>query len=143
MQKVIVLLSDGAANIGQNCRGRGHDTTTGSGRNRHTATTKDPDVHCMQPCQTAVNDANSYTAAGVLVYSILYGDQSNAPYCQDYDGDNESPQITPQTAMENIAGIEQSDRRLDILRGTRPTDLTGIFQQISADMAAGTSRITG
>ena len=49
----------------------------------------------MQPCQTAVNDANSYTAAGVLVYSILYGDQSNAPYCQDYDGDNESPQITP------------------------------------------------
>ena len=66
-----MLLSDGAANIGQNCDDVVTTTTTGSGHNRHTTTTttKDPDVHCMQPCQTAVNDANSYTAAeraGVL-----------------------------------------------------------------------------
>ena len=145
VQKVIVLLSDGAANIGQNCDDVVTTTTTGSGHNRHTTTTttKDPDVHCMQPCQTAVNDANSYTAAGVLVYSILYGDQSDAPYCQDYDGDNEQPRITPQTAMENIAGVNKVTGASNYFEEPDPTDLTGIFQQISADMAAGTSRITG
>ena len=65
------------------------------------------------------------------------------PYCQDYDGDNESPQITPQTAMENIAGINKVTGDSMFFEEPQPTDLTGIFQQISADMAAGTSRITG
>ena len=79
----------------------------------------------------------------MLVYSILYGDQSDAPYCQDYDGDNESPQITPQTAMEEIAGTNSVTGASNYFEDPDPTDLVGIFQQISADMSAGTSRITG
>lgn len=145
VQKVIVLLSDGAANQGQNCDDVVTTTTVGTGHNKHTVTTttKDQDPHCLQPCQSAVNDATTYKASKVLVYSILYGDQSDAPYCQDYDGDNESPQITPQTAMQEIAGTNSVTGASNYFEDPDPTDLVGIFQQISADMSAGTSRITG
>ena len=53
------------------------------------------------------------------------------------------PKITPQTAMENIAGVNKVTGASNYFEEPDPTDLTGIFQQISADMAAGTSRITG
>ena len=145
VQKVIVLLADGAANTGPNCQDVVTTTTTGSGNHKKTVTTttKDQDPECIQPCQSAVNAAASYKQAGVLVYTILYGDQSDVPYCEDYDGDKEVPTITPQQAMADIAGTNKVTGASDYYDDPDPTDLTGIFQEISADMSAGTSRIVG
>jgi Flp pilus assembly protein TadG len=126
VQKIIVLLSDGAANEGQNC------VTTQDRRGRDV---KDPDPKCMQPCQSAVNDAATYKAQGILVYSILYGDQSGGPACQDYTGDPEVPAQQPWTAMQAIASPGNYYPDPD------PTNLVAIFQQIASDMAAGTSRL--
>ena len=98
VQKIIVLLSDGAANQGQNCV-----TTT----NRRGQQIKDHRPHCMQPCQSAVNDAATYKQQGILIYTILYGDQSGGINCQDYTGDDEVPVQQPWTAMQAIASPEQ------------------------------------
>jgi Flp pilus assembly protein TadG len=127
VQKVIVLLSDGAANEGQNCT-----STVVKGK-----TVKDPDPHCMQPCQSAVNDAGGYKLNGVLIYTILYGDQAGGPACQDYTGADEVPAQQPWTAMQNIASSGNYFPDPD------PTNLVAIFQQIASDMAKGTSRIVG
>ena len=101
VQKVMVVLSDGAANEGQSCL----DTTTKV--KKVTVITPDPDPHCMQPCQTAVNDATTYKnsagSAKVLVYTILYGDQSNGANCQTYQQNDEVPAITSLTAMQAMA----------------------------------------
>ena len=133
VQKVMVVLSDGAANEGQSCL----DTTTKvKGK---TVITPDPDPHCMQPCQTAVNDATTYKAsagsAKVLVYTILYGDQTNGADCQTYQQNNEVPAITSITAMQEMASPGNYYPDPD------PTNLKTIFQQIASDLAAGTSRI--
>lgn len=119
VQKVIVLLSDGAANIGQSCR-RG---------------TTSPD--CTQPCHDAVNLASAYKAApnNILIYTILYGPTSDYGECQSWTGTRERPAITPQTAMQEIASPG------NYYPDPNPANLTTIFQQISADMAAGTSRL--
>jgi hypothetical protein len=128
VQKIIVLLSDGAANEGQNCA-----STT----DRHGNTIKDTDPHCMQPCQSAVNDAATYKQQGILIYTILYGDQSNGTPCQDYTGDDEVPAISAAQAMKNIATTN------NYYPDPNPDNLVAIFQQIASDMAAGTSRIVG
>ncbi len=145
VQKVIVLLSDGAANTGPNCQDVTTTTTTGSGRNKKTVTTttKDQDPKCLTPCHAAINDATGYKNSKVLIYTILYGDQSDAPYCLDYSNkDREVPNITPQGTMQQIAGTNAVTGQLDYWADPDPTDLNGVFQEISADMAAGTSRIT-
>jgi hypothetical protein len=119
VQPVIVLLSDGAANTGQNC----------------SKGTTDP--HCTQPCHTAVNDATSYKSHGALVYTILYGDQSGGPNCLAWNNANESPLMTPQTAMKDIASPG------NYYPDPNPANLLNIFQQISADLSAGSSRLVG
>ncbi len=129
VQKVIVLLSDGAANNGQNC------VTTTKKVGGKTVTVKDSKPHCIQPCQSAVNDAATYKANGVLIYTILYGDQSGGPACEDYTGANEVPTIQPWTAMQNIASPG------NYYPDPNPANLQTVFQEISADMAAGSSRI--
>ena len=126
VQKIIVLLSDGAANNGQNCN---------STRDRNGNVVKDTDPKCMQPCQSAVNDAATYKQQGVLVYTVLYGDQSGGPACEDYTGDNEIPFQQPWTAMQNIASPN------NYYPDPNPDNLIAIFQQIASDMASGTSRI--
>ena len=55
VQKIIVLLSDGAANKGR---------TVNRPRDRNGNVVKDSDPHCMQPCQSAVNDATTYKQQG-------------------------------------------------------------------------------
>jgi hypothetical protein len=129
VQKVMVVLSDGAANEGQSCL----DTGT---KKKPVA---DPDPHCMQPCQTAVNDAATYKAAAgsahVLVYTILYGDQTNGADCKTYQQNAEIPAITSLTAMQEMATPGNYYPDPD------PTNLQTIFQQIASDLAAGTSRI--
>lgn len=133
VQKVMVVLSDGAANEGQLCQ----DTTTTV--HRQTVITPDSDPHCMQPCQTAVNDATTYKgsagSANVLVYTILYGDQSSGTACQTYQQNNESPAISSITAMQEMASPGNYYPDPD------PANLKTIFQQIASDLAAGTSRL--
>ena len=145
VQKVIVLLSDGAANDGPNCADVTTTTTTGSGKHKQTVTTttKDQDPKCLTPCHAAISDATTYKNSKVLVYTILYGDQSDAPYCLDYSNkDREVPNITPQSTMQQIAGTNTVTGQLDYWADPDPADLNGVFQEIAADMAAGTSRIT-
>jgi Flp pilus assembly protein TadG len=118
VQKVIVLLSDGAANTGQNCK----------------ANPSDP--HCTQPCHTAVSDASTYKSQGVLVYTVLYGDQSGGPACQTSTGANESPAMQPWDAMTQIATPG------NYFPDPNPANLQNVFQKISMDMGAGSSRLT-
>ncbi len=133
VQKIMVVLSDGAANEGQSCQ---DVKTVVKGK---TVTTPDSDPHCMQPCQTAVNDATAYKGAAgsakVLVYTILYGDQSSGTACQTYQQNDESPAISSITAMQEMAS--PGDYYADPI----PSNLTTIFQQIASDIAAGSSRL--
>jgi Flp pilus assembly protein TadG len=126
VQKVMMILSDGAANTGQNCPAkRSNGTWPWSS-----------DAHCTNPCGHAVADANTYKAAGYLIFTILYNDGQGTESCQNWTGANESPSITPAQAMQQMAS--PSEYFLD----PNPSQLESIFQQISSDMAAGTSRLT-
>jgi Flp pilus assembly protein TadG len=116
VQKVIVLLSDGAANTGQNCN------------------TDPSDPHCTQPCQTAVNDAATYKSQGILVYTVLYGQVLGTDdVCTSSKG---VKQGLASAAMTNMAtpGNYFSD--------PDPANLENVFQKISMDMGAGSSRLT-
>ncbi|HUZ84708.1 MAG TPA: hypothetical protein VMU66_08440, partial [Gaiellales bacterium] len=117
VQKVIVLLSDGAANTGQNC----------------TKSTTDP--HCTEPCHTAVNDATSYKNASVHLVHHPLRRPVRRPRLPTRTGSNESPAMTPQTAIQDIAspGNYHPD--------PNPANPASIFQQIAADMTKGTSRL--
>jgi hypothetical protein len=126
VQKVIILLTDGAANTGQNCADVITTTTTvvNGVTKKVTTTTKDQDPTCLTPCHAAITDAQTYRNSGTIVYSILYGDQSDQPYCEDYDGDNERPQITPTAALQQIASPGGYFADPD------PTQLPAVFQSI-------------
>ena len=124
--KVMVILSDGAANTGQNCPAKNANGTW--------PTSNDP--HCKNPCGHAVADATAYKAAGWMIFTILYNDGQGNEACQAWNGNNESPSITPAQAMQRMAS--PNEYFLD----PNPSQLTSIFQQISSDMAAGSSRLT-
>ncbi len=119
VQKVIVMLSDGAANTGQDCHVDGSTE------------------QCTQPCQAGVDEANTLKGApdNVLIYTILYGSAADYGTCDSFTGSAESPAITPQTAMSEMATSG------DFFSDPNPATLTTIFQEISADMAKGTSRL--
>jgi hypothetical protein len=116
VQKVIVLLSDGAANTGQNCN------------------INPTDPHCTHPCQTAENDAATYQSQGVLMYTVLYGQIGGTDVCQTSTGKNEG--IIPAAAMQAIASPGNYFPDPD------PANLQNVFQKISMDMGAGSSRLT-
>ena len=126
VSKVMVILSDGAANTGQNCPAKNANGTWPS--------TNDP--HCKNPCGHAVADATAYKAAGWMIFTILYNDGQGNEACQAWNGNNETPSITPAQAMQQMAS--PNEYFLD----PNPSQLTSIFQQISSDMAAGASRLT-
>src|SRR6476620_3852689 len=126
VSKVMVILSDGAANTGQNCPAKNANGTW--------PTSNDP--HCKNPCGHAVADATAYKAAGWMIFTILYNDGQGNEACQAWNGNNESPSITPAQAMQQMAS--PNEYFLD----PNPSALTSIFQQISSDMAAGSSRLT-
>ena len=124
--KVMVILSDGAANTGQNCPAKNANGTWPSSN----------DPHCKNPCGHAVADATAYKAAGWMIFTILYNDGQGNEACQAWNGNNETPSITPAQAMQQMAS--PNEYFLD----PNPSQLTSIFQQISSDMAAGSSRLT-
>jgi Putative Flp pilus-assembly TadE/G-like/von Willebrand factor type A domain len=129
-QKVMVVMSDGAANDAP-------DTLSSTSPYR------------TNPCGQGVTSAGVAKAAKVLIYSIAYTADGDDCYAavgakvggktvKTYDGTLESPSIAAQTALQNIASTPSSEFFYDL---PNPTSLTGIFQQIAADIAGGTARI--
>jgi Flp pilus assembly protein TadG len=132
-QKVIVFLSDGAANMGPQY----YPSTS---------------AYLTNPCKSAVDRATIYKAAKVLMYTIAYTTSSSdkckaSPgakignktlvYPDDYDQVDESPSISATAAMQAIASPG------NYYSNPNSTSLTGIFTAISADIMAGHSRING
>jgi len=132
-QKVMVFLSDGAAN----------DAPT------FMASTS---PYRTNPCGQGVTSAGVAKAAKVLVYSIAYtanGDECDAAigakigsttvqwYGSSNWGPPESPAMPAETALQKIASTG-SQYFYDL---PNPTSLTGIFQQIASDISAGQARI--
>ncbi len=132
-QKVIVFLSDGAAN----------DAPT------FLASTS---PYRTNPCGQGVTSAGIAKADKVLVYSIAYtanGDECDAAigakiggttvqwYGSSKWGTPETPAMPAETALQKIAS-SGPQYFYDL---PNPTSLTGIFQQIAADIAGGTARI--
>jgi uncharacterized protein YegL/Tfp pilus assembly protein PilX len=130
-QPVIILLSDGAANDGPS----------------YLAATS---TYRTQPCRTAINIAAASKAKKVLVYTIAY-DLSGAGADDCYmapgaqisknkfagSGDTiESPAITANQALQQIASPG------NYYAQPQPLELVGIFDEISADIARGHSRLT-
>jgi Flp pilus assembly protein TadG len=129
-QKVIVILSDGAANDAPS-----YLPATSPYR--------------TNPCGQGVTSAGTAKTAGVLVYSIAYtanGDNCYAAVGANvggkivttYDGTLESPAIAAQQALQNMASTGNGTYFYDL---PNPTSLTTIFQQIAADITGGTARI--
>ena len=119
MQNVIIFLSDGAANTGP-----GYLPATSPYR--------------TQPCHTAVQIAGASKAKKVLVYSIAYDlDVSGAEACMAAAGGAEQPGILANQAMQQIASPG------NYFYQPQPTQLVGVFDAITADLAKGTSRING
>jgi Flp pilus assembly protein TadG len=131
-QKVIVFLSDGAANYGP----------------QYYASTS---PYLTNPCKSSVDNAATMKANKVLIYTIAYTTTSS-DICKvspggkignhvvtssEYDQYNESPQISAVGAMQAIASPN------NYYSNPNPTSLTGIFTAISADIMAGHSRING
>jgi hypothetical protein len=131
-QKVIVFLSDGAANYGP----------------QYYASTS---PYLTNPCKSAVDNAATYKAAKVLIYTIAYT-TTNSDMCKasphakigsytltssDYDKYPEAPSISAVSAMQQIASPG------NYYSNPNATSLTGIFTAISADIMAGHSRING
>jgi Flp pilus assembly protein TadG len=131
-QKVIVFLSDGAANYGPQY----YPSTS---------------PYLTNPCKSAVDNAATMKANKVLIYTIAYTTTSSdickvspggkvgnhVVTSQEYDQYNESPQISAVSAMQQIASPN------NYYSNPNPTSLTGIFTAISADIMAGHSRING
>ena len=131
VQKVIIILSDGAANAGPT----------------YLAATS---PYRTNPCGTAVNIAAASKQNKVLMYSIAY-DIGGAGQDPCYAGKGakvgrqtageqdtpEQPGIQSVTALQNIASPG------NYYAQPNPAQLSTIFLAISADLAAGTSRING
>jgi hypothetical protein len=110
VQKVIVILSDGAANTGPTYLSPSSPYRT-------------------QPCQTAVNIADQQKSDGVLLYSIAYDlGGVGAQDCGKQGGGNESPPILANEALQEIASPG------NYYAEPQPSSLTGIFLAISADL---------
>jgi Putative Flp pilus-assembly TadE/G-like len=139
-QKVIVVLSDGAANDAP----KSLPSTS---------------PYRTNPCGQGVTSAGIAKANKVLVYSIAYtadGDKCDAavgakvggttvkwyatvapPYFSRDYSTPESPSLAAETALQEMAS-PGANYFYDL---PTATSLTGIFQQIAADISAGTARI--
>jgi len=127
-QKAIIILSDGAANVGPSFL-------------------PGTSPYLTNPCGQGATSAGVAKAAGVLVYSIAYtanGDDCyaspgavvNGTPVQGFQRQLESPDPGAEKAIENIA--TDPSYFYDV---PAPTSLTGIFQRIASDLAGGSARI--
>ena len=108
VQKVIVFLSDGAANYG----GTWHDASS---------------PYRVTPCAQGVTSANIAKAAGTTVYTIGYdlnGSGTDPEQCSDT-----APQITSLKAMQDMASAPET-----FYNKPNPGQLNTIFMTIAADI---------
>ena len=120
VQKVIVFLTDGAANTGP------HYFSSTS-------------IQRLRPCQSGVNAASAVKQAGTWVYTIGYaigGDNCEIDRPGTNNNTLESPAITPDQALTQMASTPANYY-------VRPDtgQLNTIFTQIAADLSAGSSRL--
>ena len=141
----IVFLTDGEANIG-------------SVYGPNTAYPQD-NADDIQPCQTAINVANTYKAQGTTIYSVGYALGSNVRCtrgafhkrdsnnnwqpctlptagCYHYASNtNESPQITSYSTLSQIASPG------NFYNQPNAAQLNTIFAAIASDIGSGSSRL--
>jgi Flp pilus assembly protein TadG len=113
-QRVIVLLSDGAANTGP---------TSYSAGSPYRAT----------PCHQGITSSLASQSAGTLVYSIGY--DVGHDVCKNANGSNEAPAIT---ALQALTGIASTG---NYYNQPNAAQLNTIFANVAADLLAGTSRL--
>ena len=118
--KVIILLTDGAANTAPTYYASNSPYRT-------------------QPCHAAITSATTAKNEKFLVYSIGYDLNSTingTNLCQNsINGNDESPSITTFDALSQIASPG------GFYNHPAASDLSGVFVRISADIAQGTSRL--
>ena len=118
VKPVIIILSDGAANTGPSYLPANSPYRT-------------------NPCRTAVRIADAAKSSGILMYSIAYDIAgSGADPCYADNGSPEVPNVQAVAALQQIASPG------NYFAQPLPTQLTGIFLAISADLVHGTSRLT-
>jgi Flp pilus assembly protein TadG len=117
VQKVIVFLTDGAANTGP------HFFSSGN-------------IERTRPCQSGVNSAAAAKQAGTWVYTIGYSIGTDQCEQDRKSGILESPAITPDQALAAMASTPANYY-------VRPDagQLNTIFTQVAADISAGSSRL--
>jgi len=118
VQKVIVFLSDGAANLGPT-----YYLTSSPYR--------------TQPCHQGVTSAGYSKSAGTLVYSIGYALGDDTGGCTSYTGAAEKPAITVTQALQSIATSPGN-----FYNQPTPGQLNTIYTAIAADISQGTSALT-
>jgi Flp pilus assembly protein TadG len=156
----IVFLTDGEANIGSVYPG----TTNKKGKHVNDPTYPPGNSDDQQPCQTAIDLANAYKAAGTTIYSIGYALGSNVACtsgdmgiwvpatkkvsahwdscnqgddgCEHYASDTaESPGLTSYNTLDAIASPG------DFYNQPAAAELNTIFAAIASDINAGSSRL--
>ena len=117
VQRVIIFLTDGAANTGP------HFFSAGN-------------IELTRPCQSGVNSAGAAKQAGTWVYTIGYSIGGDECQADRNAGVLESPAITPDQALRAMATTPANYY-------VRPDSgqLNTIFTQIAADISAGSSRL--
>jgi hypothetical protein len=117
VQKVIVFMSDGAANTGP----IDYDNSS---------------PYRATPCHQGISSAATIKAAGTLIYSIGFGvDDKAGNTCNAATGGTEQPAIDAKDALTEIA----SDG--DYYDAPDDATLTNIWGAVAADLLAGTSRL--
>lgn len=116
-QRVIVMMSDGAANTGPT-----YYSSTSPYR--------------RQPCRQGVTSAAAVKAQDTIIYTIGYDlDAQGANVCQSYTGALESPSITAQSALQQIASPG------NFYNHPSASDLSAVFSAVAYDINAGTARL--
>ncbi|MDX6552888.1 MAG: hypothetical protein QOH74_1376 [Gaiellales bacterium] len=116
-QKVIVMMSDGAANTGPTF----YATTS---------------PYRRQPCRQGITSATTVKAQDTIIYTIGYDlDATGANVCQSYTGALESPSITAQYALQQIASPG------NFYNHPSASDLSAVFSAVAYDINAGSARL--
>jgi putative Flp pilus-assembly TadE/G-like protein/von Willebrand factor type A domain-containing protein len=120
VQKVVVLLSDGAANTGP-------------------LTYPASSPYLKQPCHQGITSSQAATAAGTVVFSIGYDLGHDRCQGEDKATQNRTDEVPAITAMQALQGIASVPG--DFYNQPDAAQLNGIFTSIAADLLAGTSRL--
>ena len=125
VQKVIVLLSDGAANTGPSFMPASYRNT---------------------PCHQGINSSAAAQSSGTIVYAIGY--DVGHDVCKSRSGALETPSISALQALEGIAspagvGGSPCDSTLSTNYCNQPNaaQLNTIFAKVAQDLLQGTSRL--